>query len=153
MAEAKELIKDSTPVKDGKVFADYRTLVRYGETDAMHVAYYANYAVWFEAGRGAYGRATGLSYREFEEEGFYAVVAELYVRYIRPVRFAEEIIIRTWIDKVSSRTMTFKYEIYNAQDLSLCVTGYTKHICTTQDGRVTKLPPNWLAAKEWYDKA
>lgn len=141
-------MKNNKAEKKESIFADYRTRVRYGETDAMKVAYYANYAVWFEAGRGAYGRRTGLLYRDFEEQGFYAVVAELHCRYMKPVRFNDEIIVRTRIEAVTSRTMRFSYEVFLVEDMSLRATGYTKHVCISKDGRVSKLPPKWLKLKD-----
>ncbi|MGQ9648438.1 MAG: acyl-CoA thioesterase, partial [Thermodesulfobacteriota bacterium] len=36
--------------------------VRYAETDQMGVAYYANYLVWFEVGRGEFCRRKGFNY-------------------------------------------------------------------------------------------
>ncbi len=43
--------------------------VRYAETDAMGVVYYANYLVWFELGRTEWIRAHGVTYRQFEDQG------------------------------------------------------------------------------------
>ena len=43
------------------VALDFR--VRYAETDAMGVVYYANYFVWFELGRTEWIRAHGVTYR------------------------------------------------------------------------------------------
>jgi acyl-CoA thioester hydrolase len=39
-------------------FVDTVVNVRYAETDQMGIAYYANYLVWFEVGRGAWCRAS-----------------------------------------------------------------------------------------------
>ena len=40
--------------------------VRYGETDQMGVAYYANYLTWFEVGRTEYCDAAGYPYARME---------------------------------------------------------------------------------------
>ncbi|MBN2135148.1 MAG: acyl-CoA thioesterase [Acidobacteria bacterium] len=129
-------------------YADYHTTVRYSETDAMKVAYYGSYPAWFEAGRGAYGRMAGLSYREFEELGFYAVVAECHCRYIKSAVYGDEIIVRTWISEATSRTMKFQYEVYRVDDMTLLATGYTSHVCVSKEGRISKLPPEWLKVKD-----
>src|SRR5690606_40611066 len=50
--------------------------VRYAETDAMQVAYYANYFVWFEVGRTDLLRQLGWTYREMEEAGILLPVTE-----------------------------------------------------------------------------
>jgi acyl-CoA thioesterase FadM len=43
--------------------------VRYAETDAMGVVYYANYLVWFEAARGTFCRAYDIDYVALEANG------------------------------------------------------------------------------------
>ena len=139
-------------VKDGIPYVDYRTRVRYGETDKMKVGYYGNYAVWFEAGRSTYGRVRDMPYSDFEEQGYYAVVAELYCRYINSVRYDDEIIVRTSITEVTRRTVKFEYEVFLAESMKLCATGYTKHVCISKDGRVTGLPDKWLALKDRLKK-
>jgi acyl-CoA thioester hydrolase len=80
--------------------------VRYAETDAMGVVYHANYLVWFEVGRGDYFRALGQDYGQWEQRGYSLPVAEAYARYHAPARFAEEITIRTWLERVRSRSLT-----------------------------------------------
>jgi acyl-CoA thioester hydrolase len=109
----------------------------------MKVAYYANYPVWFEAGRSEYGRNMGLSYSDFEDSGYYLVVAELYCRYISPLRFDDEIIVRTFIEDAGSRQFKFGYEVYKMPEMILSARGYTNHICVSKDGRTAKLPPAW----------
>ena len=48
--------------------------VRYAETDAMGVVYYANYLAFFESARIEYIRAIGCSYRDMEATGVVAAV-------------------------------------------------------------------------------
>ena len=48
--------------------------VRYKDTDAMGIAYYANYFVWFEIGRTEWMRALGLPYRDLEKSGLFLPV-------------------------------------------------------------------------------
>ena len=43
--------------------------VRYGDTDQMGFAYYANYLRWFEIGRAELMRSLGKSYRDVEADG------------------------------------------------------------------------------------
>ena len=133
--------------KENRHFADYHTRVRYGETDNMKVAYHANYPVWFEAGRGEYGRSRGLLYSEFEKKGYYLAVAELYCRYLRPLKYDDEIIVRTYIENAGSRQIKFAYEIYKLPEKILSATGYSNHICITKEGRTAVLPGAWLDLK------
>jgi acyl-CoA thioester hydrolase len=115
--------------------------VRYAETDAMGVVYHTNYLVWFEVGRGDYMRQLGLDYASVEESGHFLAVSEAGARYIASARYSDLVAVRTWVDDVRSRTMTFRYEVRMTATDQLLVTGFTRHICVDRDGKVTSLPP------------
>lgn len=119
--------------------------VRYAETDAMGIVHHASYIVYFEEGRSTYARARGSSYADFERTGHYLVVAEVHARFIQPARYDQRVTIRTWISEAKSRSVEFSYEIVNAETRALLVTGASKHICTTRDGRPARLPDAWRA--------
>jgi len=85
--------------------------VRYGETDQMGVVYHAHYLVWCEIGRTELMRAHGLPYAELERDGIMLAVAEASLRYARAARYDETIRVRTTIERVQSRTITFGYAI------------------------------------------
>jgi acyl-CoA thioester hydrolase len=120
--------------------------IRYAETDAMGVTHHANYLVFFEEARSHYSRVRGADYAEFERSGYWLTVAEVHARYLVPTRYAQRITARCWIDDLKSRAVTFDYEIVDFDTGQICVTGYSRHICITRDGRVARIPDNWLAA-------
>ena len=64
----------------------YEIPVRYGDTDQMRVAYYANYLYWFEIARTEWLRAHGKSYRELEADGVILPVTEAHCRYLASAR-------------------------------------------------------------------
>ena len=99
--------------------------VRYAETDQMGVAYYGSYPVWFEIGRTEYCRERGINYSELEKKGTALVVAEMWVKYIRPVYYDDLLTIVTWIDDIDPLRMVFRYEIHNE---GLITEAYTKHV-------------------------
>lgn len=117
--------------------------IRYAETDAMGVVHHASYVVYFEEGRSAYTRARGRSYAEMETDGFYLAVTEVNARYKRAMRYGQTATVRCWVSNLRSRTLIFNYEIVDADTGEVCVTGETKHICLSHDGRVSKFPANW----------
>lgn len=119
--------------------------VRYAETDAMGVVNHTNYIAYFEEGRSDYARKRGSSYSSFEDGGYYLMVTEVSARYIKPARYDRQITIRTWIAENKSRTIMFNYEIIDTQSDELLVTGYTKHVCITKDGKIARIPENWRA--------
>lgn len=122
--------------------------VRYAETDAMGVVHHASYIIYFEEARSNYARERGNDYASFERSGYYLMVAEMNARYIKPARYGQRVIIRCWIGELKSRTVTFEYEVLEEESREILVTGVSKHICITHDGRVSTLPPEWRA---WGD--
>ncbi len=120
--------------------------VRYVETDAMGITHHSNYIAFFEEARSHYMRARGRDYADFEREGYWLTVSEGYARYLVPTRYAQQITARCWIEELKSRSVHFGYEIVDTESGQVCVTGYSKHICITHDGQVTRIPEDWLSA-------
>jgi len=75
----------------------YELPVRYGDTDQMGVAYYANYLYWFEIARTEWLRAHGKSYRELEAEGVILPVTEAYCRYLASARYDDRLKLWSWV--------------------------------------------------------
>ena len=105
-----------------------RVRVRYAETDQMAIAHHANYVVWFEIGRTDVCRDAGISYREIEERGVLLVVVEIGCRYSIPFRYDDEVLIRTTVGEVGSRSLTFRYALFDGAGETLHATGFTKHV-------------------------
>lgn len=120
--------------------------VRYAETDAMGIVHHSNYLVYFEEGRSAYARQRGNPYSNFEREGHLLVVAEATLRYSQPARYEQRLTVRTWLEAMKSRGLTFAYEIVDADTGAVLVTGQTKHICLDRNGSVTRIPDMW---RQW----
>jgi acyl-CoA thioester hydrolase len=118
--------------------------VIYGDTDQMGVVYYANYLRWFEAGRTEFLRAKGLSYMDFEStEKLILPVAEAGVSYLKPARYDDLVSIETSLANVRRASARFEYAVRRGQDL--LATGFTVHACVDGEGRIRRLPPDFLA--------
>lgn len=123
-----------------------RVRVRYAETDQMGVVYYANYFVWMEVGRVEFCKARGFSYKEMEErDGVMLAVAEASCRYSSAARFDEEVVVKTWIAEVSSRMLTFGYELRAAADGRKIATGETRHVFCGRDLKPCRMPAKYRA--------
>ena len=123
-----------------------RLRVRYAETDQMGVVYYANYLVWMEVGRVEFCKACGFNYRDMEtEDGVYLAVAESQCQYRYPARYDDEIIVKTWIEKATSRMVTFAYEMRLAETERRVATGHTRHVFVSRAMRPTHLPAKYHA--------
>lgn len=119
---------------------DSHIAVRYAETDAMGVVHHASYIVWFEVARTEWLAVRGYRYADLEKEGFFLVVTEVNVRYLRPVRYGDEIVVRSHPSEVKSRAIQFTYEVVNPTTNEVHVTATTRHICTDRQGRVSRIP-------------
>jgi acyl-CoA thioester hydrolase len=129
-------------VTDGMVASELR--VRYAETDAMGLVYYANYLVWFELGRTEWIRAHGVTYREFEEHGILLPVVHASCDYRRSARYDDLIRIETTVTKLTRASVAFAYRVLRAEPgpQELLVEGRTEHAFMSREGRVTRLDRN-----------
>ena len=120
--------------------------VRYEETDQMGVAYYANYLVWFEVGRGELCRRKGFSYTKLEALGYKLVVTDVHCHYRNSARYEEVVTIRTWLKGVHKRMITFGYKILrkNEGKEELIAEGETRHVSLDSKGTPKSMPKEFL---------
>ena len=118
--------------------------VRYAETDAMAVVHHAAYLVYFEEARSHYMRELGSDYAHMERDGFRLPVTEVSLRYVGSLRYGDRVLVRVWVAQNKSRRFDFAYEVRNAEDDAILVTGTTQHIWTDHSGKVTRAPKQWL---------
>lgn len=115
--------------------------VRYAETDQSGVVYNANYLIWFELGRGEFFWQRGGDYgKDFEARGLILPVTEAHLRYLAAARYGDKVTIRTTIQDLGSRAITFAYEVINAETGQVLCTGTTRHVCIDPSFRICKFP-------------
>ena len=121
--------------------------VRYVECDPMGVAHHASYLPWFEEARTEMLRAAGQTYEQMEREGAFLVVADLGVRYRRPIRYDDVLEVRTSITGSSSVRLEHAYELRVLERQSepvttgeVVTTARTTLVCVDEDGRPRQLP-------------
>lgn len=108
------------------VRAEVEVEVRYAETDQMGVVHHANYLVWFELARTRLCSLSGYHYAQIESLGYLLMVTAVQVDYRRGARYGDELRVAAWIDKLSSRGLTFAYEV--TRDQQRLATGSTRHL-------------------------
>jgi len=123
-----------------------QTRVRYAETDGQRVAHHATYLVWFELGRAAFLRESGVDYNALEDAGMFVVLVDAQVHYQAPARYDDLVEIRTTLDALRSRDMTFSYEI--RRDERMLATGSTRLVLVNAQGRPIALPEALRTALE-----
>ena len=119
-----------------------RVRVRYAETDQMGIAHHKNYYVWMEVARVEWCRAMGFNYRDLEQnEGVLLAVVESRCRYSSSARFDDEVVIQTQISEVTSRMVTFTYDM--SVDGRPVASGETRHIFLNRNLRPTHVPASY----------
>ena len=125
--------------------------VRYAETDQMGVVYHANYLIWFELGRTALINDLGFRYADMEKEGILSPVMDIQASYKRPVRYGDEVIVKTWVDSYDGLRVNYGYEVVNGEG-DICVTGESMHTCVKRDTfrpvSIRRKFPDWHQAYE-----
>ncbi len=106
----------------------------------MGVVYHANYLIWFDRARTELMRATGLTYKELEQQGVYLAVAEVQVRYRAAARYDDLVRVRCWVRDLGSRRVTFGYAVDRAETGELLATGATSLVSLTHQHTLTRIP-------------
>ncbi len=121
------------------VALDFR--VRYAETDAMGVVYYANYLVWFELGRTEWIRAHGVTYRQFEDQGILLPAVHAACDYKSSARYDDLVRVETTVTTLTRARVGFAYRVLRVEPgtEALLVEGRTEHVFLSREGRLVRL--------------
>ncbi len=118
-----------------------RLRVRFAETDAMQVVYYAEYFVWFEVARTELFRAIGMPYTVISRKrGFHTPVVQAQADFKASARYDDEIAVRAWTSKVGRSSIRIDYEVTKLPEKELLCTGHTVHVLIGEDGRAKEIP-------------
>lgn len=126
--------------KNDPIWTDERIRVRYGETDQMGHAYYANYLYWFEQARGAWCRARAFTYKRLEEGGYFLPVVEVHVRYRGEVKYDDWIVVQVRMIETKRAAIKFEYRIINETTGALVTEGHTWHVLMGRERKAISIP-------------
>jgi acyl-CoA thioester hydrolase len=116
--------------------------VRYAECDAMGLLHHAKYLEYLEVARTELLRASGLSYREMEAQGFFFVVAKLEIRYRAPIHYDDVVTIHTQVERVTRTRVDHRYRVI--LNGVLCTEATSTLACVNREGKPTLMPDNLL---------
>lgn len=94
---------------------------RYVESDQMGVIHHSNYLIYLEQARLDWLDSIGFSYGKMEENGVLLPVYKIDITYKNPIKFGEEIVVKTTLKKVPTTRVEFEYEI-SKQNGIICAT-------------------------------
>jgi len=128
--------------------------VYYEDTDFTGLVYHANYVRYFERGRSDFLRAAGVGHADLleAEEPLAFVVSELNIRYLKPARIDDALVVRTVYETVKGPRLLIRQAIERGDDV-LCRAEVVA-VCIHLDGRprrptkalMEKVGP-WLAGE------
>lgn len=113
---------------------------RYAETDKAGVVHHSVYPVWFEMGRMELLRANGLAYKDLEKAGIFFVVAELHIKYHRPVEYDEKLQLQTVCSAVTAGRVEHTYRLTRYCDGKILAEGSSILACVNAEGKIRRIP-------------
>jgi acyl-CoA thioester hydrolase len=116
--------------------------VRFCDTDLMGIVHHANYLAYFEAGRVDWLRRRGVTYRDWAARGIHLPVVDASVRYHKPARFDDVIVVATTLGELRAASLRFDYRI--TRDGTLLCEGSTRLGCIDDAHRVRRFDPETL---------
>ena len=89
--------------------------VRFSEVDSMRVVWHGSYPLYFEDAREAFGKAFGLEYMRIADNGFFAPLVELNIKYLRPLFYGKNYTVNIVHRPTEAAKIVFDYEIYDPE--------------------------------------
>jgi acyl-CoA thioester hydrolase len=114
------------------------------DTDLGGVVYHANYLRFLERARSDMLRVLGIDQREAIEtgKGVYAV-SEVHIKYCRPARLEDDLIIVSRLEKVGAAKCIISQKILHGENTIVAATVTAAFL--NSSGRPSRQPPEWVA--------
>lgn len=115
--------------------------IHYALTDQMGFVYYGHYAQFFEIGRVEAIRSLGITYKALEKMGIILPVADLHVRYIKPLVYDEMITIKTYLKEMPHGSkIVFFSDVYGEDGRISCRGTVALHFVDTATKKPIQMP-------------
>ncbi len=119
-------------IQQGHVVTTVELDIPFFDVDSMEIAWHGHYIKYLEIARCALLEKIGYDYNEMGKSGYAWPVVDLRVKYVKPARFKQKIIVEARLveyenrlkiqylifDKVSGERLTKAYSVQVAVDLS-----------------------------------
>lgn len=100
------------------------------ETDPMAVVWHGHYVKYFELARMALLEARGYGYQEMRESGFAWPVVDLRLKYVRPARLGQRLLVRARVVEWEYR-LKVEYRITDAASAEKLTVGQTTQVAVS----------------------
>ncbi|WP_445371381.1 acyl-CoA thioesterase [Methylomonas sp. HW2-6] len=86
-----------------KLTTEVELLVPFHDVDMMEVVWHGHYCKYFEIARCALLESIDYDYRQMRDSGFFWPIIDLHLRYIKPARFGQRILVRATLSEWENR--------------------------------------------------
>ena len=134
-----------TPYRGGFVGAEHHfaLTVYFEDTDTAGVVYYANYLKFMERARSDMIRAVGVDQLEVLSSGGGAYyVAECNIRYVRPARLGDDLVVVSTVDQVRAASVTIQQRVIRGDEL--LTDARVTAAFLDANGRPQRQPKEWV---------
>jgi YbgC/YbaW family acyl-CoA thioester hydrolase len=121
--------------------------VRGYELDAFQHVNNAVYLQYFEHARWMALRELGPEW--LQGKGLTLVVRKIVVEYERPARVFDELVVRLWVDRVGTTSITFGQDLRMRKDDALVATAEVIAVCLGVDKTPHAIPKKWQTLVGW----
>jgi acyl-CoA thioester hydrolase len=118
--------------------------VSYADCTLGNHVYYSRYLDFLEVTRGEFHREIGFPLLELQNDNTLFPVIECALKYIKPARYDDVIMIELWVSKLSQVRVEFEYAISRQE--ALLIKARTEHVCTSTTEKPKRIPEQ-LAVK------
>ncbi len=124
--------------------------IYYEDTDCGGVVYYANYLKYFERARTEMFESACMPLAELMKQGIQFVVAEASLKYMKPGRYGDRLVIQSWIKEMGHVTILFGHRVLRKETQEELVRGEVKIASVGDNLRPVKLPGEIREKMEIY---
>lgn len=121
----------------------YALSVYFEDTDAYAVVYYANYLKFMERARSDMIRAAGVDqFGELERSGSAYVVADLSIKYQRPGRLGDDLLVVSTVEQVRAASVLIQQRVIRSGEL--LTDARVTAAFLDANGRPQRQPRDWV---------
>jgi acyl-CoA thioester hydrolase len=104
----------------------------------MGVVHHSNYVRFLELSRTAWLEQHDRPYGDYVALGIHLATTRVEVDYLRPLRFADEVAVCTWLEWIRHASLRLAYALVSGD--ALIATAATEHAAVDEGGRVRRIP-------------
>ncbi|MZR32216.1 acyl-CoA thioesterase [Sneathiella litorea] len=106
------------------ISADITVKSQFYDLDPMGIVWHGNYARFFEQARCALLDKLDFNYEQMNDSGFAWPIVDMRIKYIRPIRFAQEVKVTATLVEYENR-LKIQYQITDATTEERLTRGFT----------------------------